>query len=55
MGYWDIGPGLDGDLTQKIRKAGYKVKFAEDAICMTNVPTNGTSCIISASDGRVRS
>ena len=39
MGYWDIGPGLDGDITQKIRKAGYKVKFAEDAICMTNVPT----------------
>ena len=39
VGYWDIGPGLDGDLTQKIRKAGYKVKFAEDAICMTNVPT----------------
>src|SRR5574344_703882 len=39
VGFWDIGPGLDGDLTQKIRKAGYKVKFAEDAICMTNVPT----------------
>lgn len=39
VGFWDIGPGLDGDLTQKIRKAGYKVKFAPDAICMTNVPT----------------
>ena len=39
VGYWDIGPGLDGDLTQKIRKAGYKVKFVDDAICMTNVPT----------------
>lgn len=39
VGYWDIGPGLDGDITQKIRKAGYKVRFAEDAICMTNVPT----------------
>ena len=39
VGFWDIGPGLDGDITQKIRKAGYKVKFAEDAICMTNVPT----------------
>lgn len=38
IGYWDIGPGLDGDITQKIRKAGYKVYFAEDAICMTNVP-----------------
>ncbi len=39
IGYWDIGPGLDGDITQKVRKAGYKVKFAHDAICMTNVPT----------------
>lgn len=38
IGYWDIGPGLDGDITQKIRKAGYKVKFAHDAVCMTNVP-----------------
>lgn len=38
IGYWDIGPGLDGDITQKIRKAGYKVVFAKDAICMTNVP-----------------
>lgn len=39
LGGWDIGPGLDGDITQKIRKAGYKVRFAHDAICMTSVPT----------------
>ncbi len=39
IGGWDIGPGLDGDVTQKIRKAGYKVRFAHDAICMTSVPT----------------
>lgn len=39
VGFWDIGPGLDGDITQKVRKAGYKVAFAGDAICMTNVPT----------------
>ena len=39
VGMWDIGPGLDGDITQKLRKAGHKVSFAEDAICMTNVPT----------------
>ena len=38
IGYWDIGPGLDGDITQKVRKAGYKVVFAKDAVCMTNVP-----------------
>lgn len=35
---WDIGPGLDGDISVKIRKIGYKVKFAEDAVCLTNVP-----------------
>lgn len=39
VGYWDIGPGLDGDITQKMRKAGWKVKFANDAICLTDVPT----------------
>lgn len=38
VGGWDIGPGLDGDITQKFRKAGYKVYFAENAICMTDVP-----------------
>lgn len=40
VGAWDIGPGLDGDITQKIRKAGYRVSFANKAICMTNVPTS---------------
>lgn len=38
IGGWDIGPGLDGDITQKIRKSGHKVYFAEDAVCMTSVP-----------------
>ena len=40
VGGWDIGPGLDGDITQKFRKSGYKVVFAEKAISMTNVPTS---------------
>jgi poly-beta-1,6-N-acetyl-D-glucosamine synthase len=35
---WDIGPGLDGDISVKIRKMGYKVKFASDAVCLTNAP-----------------
>lgn len=39
VGAWDIGPGLDGDITQKIRKAGWKVHFNHKAICLTNVPT----------------
>ena len=38
VGLWDVGPGLDGDLTQKIRKAGYKITFANQAVCLTNVP-----------------
>ena len=39
VGAWDVGPGLDGDITQKIRKAGYKITFANEAICLTNVPS----------------
>jgi len=35
---WDVGPGLDGDITLKIRKLGMKVKFVPEAICFTNVP-----------------
>lgn len=38
IGGWDIGPGLDGDVTQKFRKMGYKVVFEDRAICLTNVP-----------------
>lgn len=39
VGGWDIGPGLDGDITQKIRKSGYNVVFTRKAVCMTSVPT----------------
>ncbi len=42
VGRWDIGPGLDGDITQKIRKSGYNVVFNPKAICLTNVPTSFT-------------
>ena len=35
---WDVGPGLDGDITLKIRKLGYKVVHEPNAICYTNVP-----------------
>ena len=38
IGGWDIGPGLDGDITVKIRKKGYKIRFAADAHCLTSVP-----------------
>lgn len=38
LGGWDVGPGLDGDLTVKIRKLGLRVVHEPDAICYTNVP-----------------
>lgn len=43
VGGWDVGPGLDGDITQKIRKAGYKVVFNHEAVCLTNVPVKWTA------------
>lgn len=38
LGGWDIGPGLDGDITVKIRKLGYKIHFEPTAVCQTSVP-----------------
>jgi cellulose synthase/poly-beta-1,6-N-acetylglucosamine synthase-like glycosyltransferase len=40
FGGWDVGPGEDGDLTIKFRKAGYKIGYVPEASCLTNVPTN---------------
>ncbi len=40
LGGWDVGPGLDGDITLKIRKLGYKVIHEADAVCYTNVPSS---------------
>lgn len=39
IGVWDIGPGLDGDITVKLRKSGYKIHFEPTAICLTAAPT----------------
>ncbi|PCE62562.1 glycosyltransferase family 2 protein [Sediminicola luteus] len=38
LGGWDIGPGLDGDITVKFRKAGHRIYFSPTAICMTSTP-----------------
>lgn len=38
LGGWDIGPGLDGDITVKVRKLGYIIHFEPTAVCQTNVP-----------------
>jgi len=36
VGAWDVGPGEDGDLTLRLRRAGYDVVFAPYAQCFTN-------------------
>jgi cellulose synthase/poly-beta-1,6-N-acetylglucosamine synthase-like glycosyltransferase len=38
VGAWDIGPGLDGDITVKVRKLKYKIHFEPTAVCQTRVP-----------------
>ena len=38
VGGWDIGPGLDGDITVKIRKINKRIVFEEQAVCRTHVP-----------------
>lgn len=38
VGGWDIGPGLDGDITIKIRKAHCKIVFEPTSVCYTRVP-----------------
>jgi len=40
LGGWDVGPGLDGDITLKIRKLGLRVVHEPLAVCFTNVPIN---------------
>ena len=37
---YDIGPGLDGDITVKLRKMGYKIWFVPNAIGQTDVPND---------------
>ena len=39
VGGWDIGPGLDGDITVKLRKAGYNIHFEHTAVCLSAAPT----------------
>ena len=46
IGGWDVGPGLDGDITLKIRKLGYKVEYTPNAVCLTNVPATFKKLVI---------
>ncbi len=37
---WDVGPGEDGDLVMRLRKAGWRIAHAPYAQCLTNLPTS---------------
>jgi biofilm PGA synthesis N-glycosyltransferase PgaC len=39
LGQWDFGPGEDGDISTRIRIAGYQVRFAHLATAQTHVPS----------------
>lgn len=38
VGGYEVGPGEDGDLTIKLRRAGWKLRFAHDALALTQAP-----------------
>jgi len=40
VGMWDPELAEDADLSSKIRKAGYKIRFAREAVALTHVPDN---------------
>lgn len=40
VGGYEVGPGEDADLTEKLRRAGWKLRFAHDALALTDAPTS---------------
>jgi cellulose synthase/poly-beta-1,6-N-acetylglucosamine synthase-like glycosyltransferase len=42
---WDVGPPEDLDLTLSLRKCGYRIEFASDAECYTDLPTTWRALI----------
>lgn len=38
IGGWEVGPGEDADITDKIRRAGWSVRFAHRSWALTDVP-----------------
>lgn len=38
IGGWEVGPGEDADITVKLRRAGWKIRFQPDAWALTDVP-----------------
>lgn len=45
VGGLDVGGGEDLDITLRLRKAGWGIRFAPDAICYTDVPADLTTLI----------
>lgn len=45
LGGMDVGPGEDLEITLRLRRAGYKVKFAPNALSYTNVPETFSALI----------
>lgn len=39
LGGWDVGPGDDGNITNKLRRGGWQINFAHKAWAMTDSPT----------------
>lgn len=38
VGWMDVGPGEDLDVTLRLRRAGWTIRFAPDSWCLTDVP-----------------
>jgi cellulose synthase/poly-beta-1,6-N-acetylglucosamine synthase-like glycosyltransferase len=45
IGGWEVGPGEDADITIKLRRAGWKVRFQPTAWALTDVPENFTALL----------
>ncbi len=45
VGGVDVGGGEDLDLTMRLRRAGWQMRFAPEAICYTDVPTTSWALI----------
>jgi len=45
VGGWDIGPGLDGDISVKVRKVNFAVYMEPKAVCYTSAPEDFKSLI----------
>jgi biofilm PGA synthesis N-glycosyltransferase PgaC len=55
LGGWDVGPGEDGDLVLRIRKAGHKLIWHPTQIALLTYQHHGLACSGSVVDGIARS